>query len=82
MPRDELERYVRQAINDFDAGMEMLKGCGDNSCYIRPRTSRKGGMGTNGGCRCGRDAMTSQRFIGMTMRLVRDIESALAEQKS
>lgn len=26
-------------------------GCGDNSCYFGPKVPR-GGMGTNGGCRC------------------------------
>jgi Lar family restriction alleviation protein len=29
---------------------ELRKGCGDNSCYFRQ--SQRGGMGTNGGCRC------------------------------
>lgn len=73
----ELERYVRQALKDFDEGMEMLRGCGDNGCYIRNRTPRRGGMGTNGGCKCWTDKMTAQRYMATTVRMLRDIEAAL-----
>ncbi|MFN7454341.1 MAG: hypothetical protein ACK5RO_06735, partial [Pseudobdellovibrionaceae bacterium] len=40
-------------------------GCGDNSCFFQ---ERKGGMGTNGGCRCVRN---NSGQVGMILRKVR-----------
>ena len=77
----ELERGVREALSEFDDCMESLRGCGDNGCYIRHRTSRRGGMGTNGGCRCWKDHTTAQRFMVTTVRLLRDIEAALEAKR-
>lgn len=41
---------IRQAARRLKH--QLLSGCGDNSCQFGPKVPR-GGMGTNGGCRCG-----------------------------
>lgn len=72
-----LERSVREALREFDACMEALVGCTDHSCMIRRHTPNRGGMGTNGGCKCGHDKHVASRYMAATTRLIKDIEAAL-----
>jgi hypothetical protein len=52
-------------------------GCGDNSCMFGPR----GGMGTNGGCRCfertdgnrTREEIERRAAVGRGLRLLRHV---------
>lgn len=50
---------VRKAAIFHDQLMESVHGCTDGGCLIR----RPQGMHTNGGCRCARDSMKTQRVL-------------------
>jgi hypothetical protein len=50
---------VRKAAIFHDQLMESVHGCTDGGCLIRAPK----GMHTNGGCRCNRDSMKTQRVL-------------------
>lgn len=52
-------RQVRKAAAFYDVAMGAVQGCSDGGCMIRTPT----GMHTNGGCRCARDTMKTQRVL-------------------
>jgi hypothetical protein len=49
----------RKAVELYDTLMATVQGCTDGGCMIRA----PGGMHTNGGCRCHRDSMKTQRVL-------------------
>jgi len=54
-----LVKMMAEALELGDTLVELYQlDCGDNSCYFKARG--KGGMRTNGGCRCGRN---QQRWV-------------------
>jgi len=66
---------VESGLDELNATLEALGGCGDGDCkvYVRP------GMHTNGGCRCLRDdKYKAERVISAYRRYVRFAEATRA----
>ena len=57
---------IATALAALDARLAEIGGCGDGCCMVHIR----GGMHTNGGCRCLRDWMTAQRVVGAYKQFV------------
>lgn len=55
------------ALEEREASLKALGGCGDGSCIVHIRP----GMHTNGGCKCGRDWITMQRFAYINNRFAK-----------
>jgi hypothetical protein len=58
-------RRVRKAAAFYDDLMASVQGCTDGGCLIRAPK----GMHTNGGCRCNRDSMKTQRVLYVAKQL-------------
>lgn len=63
-----------EAFDEFSDFMRELR-CGDNSCVF----GRRGGMGTNGGCRTLKDNRDTRMTLRMIARKWREIEARVAE---
>lgn len=49
----------KDALNRYESIRDNVGGCGDGSCLIK----KPSGMATNGGCRCTRDPLKTQRMM-------------------
>lgn len=64
---------LREALAGWDADMAALGGCGDGGCVV----VKPIGMHTNGGCRCMRDQIKSQRFARAANKFAQAARAAL-----
>lgn len=60
-----LENMLGAAKREFDQAMAGIGGCGNHGCLVKKVV----GMGTNAGCRCWQDKITSQRVMRAARRL-------------
>ena len=74
---NEIGAQVQAALAVFDEQLERMGGCTDHSCRIRSRTSRAGGMGTNGGCRCFENRNHALLYMNAAWRLARQLDIIL-----
>jgi hypothetical protein len=58
-----------EALEEREASLKALGGCGDGSCIVHIRP----GMHTNGGCKCSRDWVTMQRFAYTNNRFAKAV---------
>jgi hypothetical protein len=61
---------LRKAVELYDTLMSTVTGCSDGGCMIRAPK----GMHTNGGCRCHRDSMKTQRVLYSAKQLRQAID--------
>lgn len=69
---------LRKAVELYDTLMSTVTGCTDGGCMIRTPQ----GMHTNGGCRCHRDSMKTQRILYSAKRLREAISVDAIEQQA
>ena len=50
-------KIIKAALTELDGSLQAMGGCGDGDCKVYKR----GGMHTNGGCRCLKNAMVAER---------------------
>lgn len=63
---------ITKAINKYEATLAQIGGCQDHGCMIiKPK-----GMGTNGGCRCARSFIKTQRLAHAAATLVTELKAA------
>lgn len=63
---------LAKAVTFYDSLMATVTGCSDGGCMIRAPQ----GMHTNGGCRCHRDSMKTQRVLYAAKQLREAIAAA------
>lgn len=49
----------KDTLNRYESMRDSVGGCGDHGCLIK----KPSGMATNGGCRCTRDPLKTQRMM-------------------
>lgn len=67
------EERIQKAATLYDQLMDSVQGCTDGGCLIR----KPQGMHTNGGCRCNRDSMKTQRVLYAAKQLRAAIDAAM-----
>lgn len=69
------EKLIQIALDDYDAAIKSIGGCGDGYCLV---TGKAKGMHTNGGCHCFKNQMKAQ----LVMRAARRLRDALEGVKN
>lgn len=63
---------IKDALSRYESMRDSVGGCGDGSCLIK----KPSGMATNGGCRCTRDYLKTQRMMMAAQELFNRLTDA------